>query len=219
MLRCLAPLLRYQACVGATRVQHLCACWCVVVRRTRRRESPVLRFVGFPLTLLLEMVTAVAVSIFNETLHHLWLIALAVTTGIHSICRLDLLLASSQTRTPLHIYRHHNEPRVQLYVPKEETFPIPVKYMDVTRATHTDLDVMQEKRIDDYSNVDATRSLSDSKGYMWSCLRTFKQLPDLISCGLKDGAKFGKPLRIEKNKNGKTKNQNSTMLRRIQGNP
>ena len=23
-LRCLAPLLRYQACVGATRVQHLC---------------------------------------------------------------------------------------------------------------------------------------------------------------------------------------------------
>ena len=84
--------------------------------------------------------------------------------------------------------------------------------MDVTKATHTDLDVMQEKRIDDYSNVDATRSLSDSKGYMWSCLRTFKQLPDLISCGLKDGAKFGKPLRIEKNKNGKTKNQNSTML-------
>ena len=25
------------------------------------------------------------------------------------------------------IYRHHNEPRVQLYVPKEETFPFPLK--------------------------------------------------------------------------------------------
>ena len=33
------------------------------------------------------------------------------------------------------IYRHHNEPRVQLYVPKEETFPIPLKSIDVARAT------------------------------------------------------------------------------------
>ena len=30
------------------------------------------------------------------------------------------------------IFRHHNEPRVQLYVPKEETFPIPRKYIDVS---------------------------------------------------------------------------------------
>ena len=60
------------------------------------------------------------------------------------------------------IYRHDNEPRVQLYVPKEETFPIPLKYIDVTRSTHTDLDVLQEKRIDDYWNVDSNRSLSDS---------------------------------------------------------
>ena len=29
---------------------------------------------------------------------------------------------------------HHNEPRVQLHVPKEETFPVPLKYIDVTRA-------------------------------------------------------------------------------------
>ena len=40
------------------------------------------------------------------------------------------------------IDRHHNEPRVQLYVPKEETFPMPLKYMDVTRSTHTDLDTL-----------------------------------------------------------------------------
>ena len=53
------------------------------------------------------------------------------------------------------ICRHHNEPRVQLFLPKEETFPIPLKYIDVTRSTaHTDLDVMQEKRVDDYWNVD-----------------------------------------------------------------
>ena len=30
------------------------------------------------------------------------------------------------------IYRHHMEPRVQLCVPNEETFPVPLKYIDVT---------------------------------------------------------------------------------------
>ena len=39
------------------------------------------------------------------------------------------------------IYLHHNEFRVQLHMLKEETFPIPRKYFDVTRFTHTDLDV------------------------------------------------------------------------------
>ena len=39
------------------------------------------------------------------------------------------------------IYRHDNEPRVQLYVPKEETFPDPLKYIDVTRSAHTDLEL------------------------------------------------------------------------------
>ena len=60
------------------------------------------------------------------------------------------------------IYRHHNEPRVQLYVPKEETFPILLKYIDGTWSTHTELDVLQEKRIDDYKNDDSGRYLSDS---------------------------------------------------------
>ena len=35
------------------------------------------------------------------------------------------------------IYRHHVEPRVKLYSPTEESFPIPLKYIDVTRFTHT----------------------------------------------------------------------------------
>ena len=51
-------------------------------------------------------------------------------------------------------------------MPKEETFPIPLKYIDVTRATHTNLDVLQEKRFDDSWNVDANRSFSYSlKGF------------------------------------------------------
>ena len=39
---------------------------------------------------------------------------------------------------------------------------IPLKYIDVTRSTHTDLDVLQEKRIDEYWNVDSSKHLSDS---------------------------------------------------------
>ena len=87
------------------------------------------------------------------------------------------------------IHRHNNEPGVQLYVPMEETFPNALKYIDVSRSSHTDLDVMQEKRIDDYWNVDSSKHLSDSwrgftkftflkvkppKGYMWSGVRLTK---------------------------------------------
>ena len=60
------------------------------------------------------------------------------------------------------IYRHHVEPRVKLYSPREESFPIPLKYIDVTRTTHTNSDVKQEKRIDDYWNIDPSRDLSDT---------------------------------------------------------
>ena len=59
------------------------------------------------------------------------------------------------------IYSHHVEPRVKLYSPREESFPIPLKYIDVSRTTHTNLDVKQEKRIDDYWNIDGSRDLSD----------------------------------------------------------
>ena len=81
------------------------------------------------------------------------------------------------------IYRHHVEPRVKIYWSREELFPIPLKYIDVPRTTHTNLDVKQERRIDDYWNVDGSRDLSDPwtgftqftlleekapDGYMWS---------------------------------------------------
>ena len=90
------------------------------------------------------------------------------------------------------IYRHHVEPRVKLYSPREESFLVPLKYIDVSRTTHTNLDVKQEKRIDDYWNIDGSRDLSDPwtrftqiilleekppDGYMWSGRRlTRKQL-------------------------------------------
>ena len=87
------------------------------------------------------------------------------------------------------IYRRHVEPRVQFFVPKEESFSVPLQYIDVIRSTHTDLDVAQGKRVDDHWNVDGNRNLSDSwtgftrftslnetppKGYLWSGRRLTK---------------------------------------------
>ena len=65
-----------------------------------------------------------------------------------------------------------------------------VKYIDVSRTTHTNLDVKQEKRIDDYWNIDGSRDLSDywtgftqftlleeklPDGCMWSAVRLTKR--------------------------------------------
>ena len=99
------------------------------------------------------------------------------------------------------------------------------KNIDVTRATYSNLDVLQDKLNDDHWRVDVNRSLSDSwrgitkltllkekppKGYMWSGRegeQKFKQLPDIIICGLEFG-----PLIRKRSKNGRTKNQSSIML-------
>ena len=85
------------------------------------------------------------------------------------------------------IYRHHFGSRVKHYSPREESFPIPLKYIDVSRTTH---DVMQERRIDEYWNVDGSRDVSGSwtsftqftvlnekppDGYMWSGVRLTKR--------------------------------------------
>ena len=87
------------------------------------------------------------------------------------------------------IFRHHVEPSVKLYSPREESFPIPLKCIDVSRTTRTNLDVKQERRIDDCWNIDGSRDLSDSStaftqctllqekppdGYMWSGVETDK---------------------------------------------
>ena len=60
------------------------------------------------------------------------------------------------------ISRHHVEPRVQLYVPKDETDQSPLKYIDVVRRTNTTTDALRESRGDDFWNVDVDRILSGS---------------------------------------------------------
>ena len=88
--------------------------------------------------------------------------------------------------------RHYVEPRVKLYSPREESFPIPLKYIDVSRTTHTNLDIKQERRIGDYWNIDGSRGLSDpwtgltqftpleekpTNGYVWSGVRLTRKQP------------------------------------------
>ena len=69
------------------------------------------------------------------------------------------------------IYRHHVETE---YSPREESFPIPLKYIDVSRTTHTNLEVKQEKRIDDFWNIDGSRDLCD----YWTGFTQFTLLDD-----------------------------------------
>ena len=72
------------------------------------------------------------------------------------------------------IYRHQVEPRVKLYSPREESFPIPLKNIDVSRTTRTNLDVMQEKR--------SRFILLEEKlpnGYMWSGWRLSEKTADI----------------------------------------
>ena len=94
--------------------------------------------------------------------------------------------------------------------------------------THTDLDVAQEKRIDDYCNVDGNRNLSDSwtgftrftllnetppRGCMWYGEWLTKSLRHLaqIIYGLTLRQGLEKSLKEKKNKNGQLRNQNSNM--------
>ena len=133
------------------------------------------------------------------------------------------------------IYRHHVEPRVKLYSPREESFPIPLKYIVVSRTTHTNLDVKQEKRIDDYWNIDGPETClilgqvshnllhwkkKPPDGYMWSgWILTRKQLtsrPDHLWPELwKSMGKHAKQKEKQKWSNAKLHLENARKLRGI----
>ena len=65
----------------------------------------------------------------------------------------------------------------KLYSPREEPFPIPLKYIDVSRTTCTNLEVTLEKRIDDYLNIDGSRDLSDPLTSFTLFILYKKQMP------------------------------------------
>ena len=52
------------------------------------------------------------------------------------------------------IYRHHVEPRVKTLPAERRIIPYSSEIHDVSRTTHTNLCVKQQRRIDDYWNID-----------------------------------------------------------------
>ena len=101
--------------------------------------------------------------------------------------------------------------------------------MYVTRSAHAALDVMQEKRVDYFWNVDSNRSLSDSlrgftkitplrekapKGFLCSGKRLTKvqttARPEHV--WPEEWTPIGNTAQNPENKSGKTRSQNSTML-------
>ena len=60
---------------------------------------------------------------------------------------------------------------------KEETFPLAMKYVDVTRTTDTSLDVLLEKNIEDYWNVDGEKELSGVHGSGFTRFVPLKERP------------------------------------------
>ena len=86
-------------------------------------------------------------------------------------------------------YQHHVVPRDKLYMPREESFPIPLRYFDVTGSAHTTLDVLQESRIDDSRNIYGSRDLSDS----WTGFTQFTSLKEMPPDGYRwSGARLTK---------------------------
>ena len=60
----------------------------------------------------------------------------------------DFCRMSGEVTCPYHVML-----REQVYVPKESSFPIPSKYVDVVRQTTTDLENLQESSIDDLWSI------------------------------------------------------------------
>ena len=126
------------------------------------------------------------------------------------------------------IYRHHVEPRVKLYVPREESFPILLKYIDVTRNTHASMDVFFG-RIDDYWNVDGEKRIIRCTDRLLKIrstegkangrinmvqegdLRGNKQPLVLMMCGQVCGHSCPMQRKRKQNKDGLSRNRSSTM--------
>ena len=119
---------------------------------------------------------------------------------------------------------HHGHPRFKLDVPKEGSFPIPLKNIDVVRRTNKTLDVLLESRTDDNWNVDGVRELSGPwtrlthftifyeklpNGYTWfgGVLQKFRQHPVPIICGQKFGQLCRKALNKKKKRHWAIENR------------
>ena len=123
------------------------------------------------------------------------------------------------------IYRHHVEPRVKLYVPRKESFLIPLQFFDVTRNTNTSLDAQLEKkycwllergwnqmhgRASQESFYWTKGLLTDIHGLVWD-LRGNKRPQDPTMYGQICGSICLRQRSAKQSKSGSSRNQSSIM--------
>ena len=132
----------------------------------------------------------------------------------------------SRSMTEDFIYCHHVEHRVNLYVPREESFLIPLKYIAVTRNTDTTLGVICEKILKiigtslEIENCQTRGLISKYSPYWvkknkgWTNMvrvrLTRKQTTSRPDYGQKCG-KFVRRIKMSRNKSGPSRNQSSMM--------
>ena len=69
------------------------------------------------------------------------------------------------------IYRHHVEPRTQLYALDDDACPMPLKHADVVRQTKTDIDSIAEHVINDMWTENRNVNLSETGTTRFQILR------------------------------------------------
>ena len=125
-----------------------------------------------------------------------------------------------------YIYRHHVEPRVRLYVPREESFPIPQRYIDVTRAPwmwclnaactiigiSKETETCQTRGLDSHDSPHWTKNLQMGFHSPRGVWRRSKRHPGPITCGQRYGKTCQKQRNEKKNKSGPSRNRCLTML-------
>ena len=93
------------------------------------------------------------------------------------------------------IYRHHEELRLKLYDPDHETFPIPLKYVDVMRQTQTSINNVSEHILNDkWTNANGVHLSEEWTGSTrFQTLRTW--LLEGYKCAVESPTKIRKTTR------------------------
>ena len=108
----------------------------------------------------------------------------------------DIVMAKSDfwTCNGTILIRHHRTPRTDLYVPSDETCPIPTKWLDIFRRTETSLDHLRESEVKDYWTEVKTRPLSGQ----WTGRTVF----DILKIPPKPGHKYvlGREIKYKRGK-------------------
>ena len=117
-----------------------------------------------------------------------------------------------------YMYRHHVEPRVKLYMPREESFPIPLRYTDVIRPClycwSAALTIVGTSK---GTEICRMRGQDSHDSPYWKNNLQMGRHSGLTSCGQRCGKTCEKQRNENKNKSGLSKKPNLDNARRLRG--